>query len=361
MYSQHPKLAKEFEAATPEGAKLPEHVKKMAEGGEVNKPDEFTNGIKEGVNGDLDKLKQFFEGMHRKPEGDNATLPGFRSLMQQAHPAPSTPTVKPSNMAVGGQVPPLGQVMTNLNQTPATNYDFYKDISAEDRNKLYQQLNQQQHGGGQAAISGLAGLGDAIANSYGGQHNQFQKGVQEQSQNNMNQQLGAMDTQRSQRLQDMQGNQEMMMNDPNHPIAAAMRQTLKGMGVNVPSGMNSALMVKVLGPMGDLALKQATLGQQGAHYKAEEDIARTGLAQSKTKAEQDAADKAAQQKFEGAKGVNARPWYQKAAEMIPGLKSESTKVMEQQMGGDSQMAPGPHGATITQNGHTYTWNGKTYE
>lgn len=35
MYSQHPKLAKEFEAATPDNAKLPEHKKKMAEGGEV--------------------------------------------------------------------------------------------------------------------------------------------------------------------------------------------------------------------------------------------------------------------------------------------------------------------------------------
>lgn len=32
MYSQHPKLAKEFEAATPKGAKLPEHVS-MSEGG----------------------------------------------------------------------------------------------------------------------------------------------------------------------------------------------------------------------------------------------------------------------------------------------------------------------------------------
>lgn len=28
MYSQHPELAKEFEAATPKGAHLPQHVKK---------------------------------------------------------------------------------------------------------------------------------------------------------------------------------------------------------------------------------------------------------------------------------------------------------------------------------------------
>lgn len=34
MYSQHPKLAKEFEAATPKGADLPER-KKMAQGGEI--------------------------------------------------------------------------------------------------------------------------------------------------------------------------------------------------------------------------------------------------------------------------------------------------------------------------------------
>jgi hypothetical protein len=34
MYSQHPELAKEFEAATPKNAKLPEHVKA---GGHVNK------------------------------------------------------------------------------------------------------------------------------------------------------------------------------------------------------------------------------------------------------------------------------------------------------------------------------------
>lgn len=37
MYSQHPELAKEFEKATPKGADLPDHVKKMADGGEVDK------------------------------------------------------------------------------------------------------------------------------------------------------------------------------------------------------------------------------------------------------------------------------------------------------------------------------------
>ena len=36
MYSQKPELAEEFEAHTPEDAKLPERVKKMYAGGETN-------------------------------------------------------------------------------------------------------------------------------------------------------------------------------------------------------------------------------------------------------------------------------------------------------------------------------------
>ncbi len=39
MFSQHPELAKEFEKATPKGAKLPEHVQKMSAGGPVEQED----------------------------------------------------------------------------------------------------------------------------------------------------------------------------------------------------------------------------------------------------------------------------------------------------------------------------------
>src|SRR5215831_4368773 len=35
MYSQHPDIAKRFQAETPAGADLPEHVKKFADGGQV--------------------------------------------------------------------------------------------------------------------------------------------------------------------------------------------------------------------------------------------------------------------------------------------------------------------------------------
>lgn len=277
MFAKHPKIAKEFEAATPAGADLPEHVKKMADGGEVQ---------------------------------------------------------------------PLDQTMQNLNQTPATNYDFYKDISAEDRARLYKQLTTQQNGPGMLAAQGVGGVGDAITNSFGHGGSTAQNDIVAQAQKNKEDQLGAMDTQRSQRMTDMQGNQEMMMNDPNHPISQAMRSMLQGQGINVPSGMNANLMMKALGPLGELAMKQATLAQTAAHNKTEEDIQRqianqTGTHQKaeenaarntldlqtkKTKQEAETADEA--KRLEAAKGLQGRPWYQKAAEaVLP--DSDATKVMKQ--------------------------------
>jgi hypothetical protein len=49
MYSQHPELAKEFEKATPKGADLPEHVKKMAAGGtsDDDRDDALAEALKE--------------------------------------------------------------------------------------------------------------------------------------------------------------------------------------------------------------------------------------------------------------------------------------------------------------------------
>lgn len=41
MYAQHPNLAKEFEAATPKGADLPEHVRK--------KPKSWQEHLHEGL------------------------------------------------------------------------------------------------------------------------------------------------------------------------------------------------------------------------------------------------------------------------------------------------------------------------
>lgn len=247
---------------------------------------------------------------------------------------------------VAPQVPPIGQMMTSMNQTPPTDYSFYKDISSEDRAKLAQRLMQQQNSGGNLVTSGIAGLGDAISNSYGGKNTSFQKGVDENAQKATDAKLAAFDTHRGQRLQDLQGNQEMQMNDPNSPLSLSMRETLKAQGLKVPSQMPASAMLKIAGPLGEFAAKQATLAiEQGRsaenvrHNKETESIARTGQAQSEN--EKAAARTLAEQgkKLTAAKGLQDRPWYQKAAELVL-PDSDATKEMRSQITDDEEVNHG---------------------
>lgn len=341
MYANHPKLAKEFEAATPEGKSLPEHVKHMAEGGEVKAPegDEFTEGVKSGVNADLDSLKNFVNHIHEKyvtSQGDTGTLKGFENLTkQQTKPNMAgggdisyalSQIVSPfkavgntimehnplntiaQGMAVGNMnnqlnpqglpptpppdtnfqnqlqqgttgitdeatpqpsAPPLSQTMQNLNKTPDTNYDFYKDIGADDRMKLYQTLSQQQRGPQALIAQGLGGLGDAISNSFGGKSNTFQKDVMATQEAKKQGALGAMDTQRQQKLQDMQANTAAQANDPNSPLSKAVRDLAeKAMGKKMPSMMPASMLEKLIPGIGELAMKQLATMEMSQFHKA---------------------------------------------------------------------------------------------
>jgi hypothetical protein len=88
MYSQHPELAAEFEKATPRNANLPEHVKKMAEGGEAQSD------------------KTWLERMAEKMSGSSPLMSDKSEAEQALHvddtPQTSSDTVK---MATGGDVP----------------------------------------------------------------------------------------------------------------------------------------------------------------------------------------------------------------------------------------------------------------
>lgn len=337
MYSQHPKLAKEFEDATPKGIQLPEHIKKMAYGGETSPKKETLMAMENNP------TAGFAEG--GEVESDNGTFKGLRDLIKKMQSkseiaqadavdpvvTSSTETVK--GYAGGGEVDPAFMAQLNagipgmttpptpslsattsaLNKTPDTNYDFYKDIGSDQRANLYKQLLDKQTSGGNMLAQAAGGIGDAISNSFGGQHNNFQNETQNIAAKNTENRVGAMDTQRAQRLQDMQGSQEAMMNDPNHPFAKGMQAILRSKGVNVPSGMSANILLKALGPLGELAYKEAMLG----------------VTEHKNKA--DIENKQSERKQEAAKGLESRPWYQKAVEAFIPFQSDSTKTFKEEL------------------------------
>jgi len=247
MFANHPELAKEFEAATPKGKKLPEHVAKMADGGEVESPI-------------IERLRALLAAGGAPVSADVNSMASADSVDQ------SSGTAK---MADGGEVPAIGDVMTNLNQTPGTNYDFYKDMSADDRLALQKQLMANRQSTGNLIASGAAGLGDAIANSFGGKNTTFQKDLTSQEDKMDQNALQGVDTARTQKMQDFQANLEMAGNDPNSPLSQSARQMMKAAGINVASGLPYSVVAKLAPAIGELALKQATLAQQGAFQRGQ--------------------------------------------------------------------------------------------
>lgn len=379
MYKNKPDLAKEFETATKQ--KDAETNERYALTG--HKADiEPTDAEKEQYT----LTGHYAEGGEVKADSDdNGTLAGLRDLMRKhaagenTHETPKEDFMVNSstkNYAGGGMVnpiPPLDQTMQAVNSTPDTNYDFYGNVGADQRKALYDQLLQKQTSPGNMLAQAAGGIGDAMSNSFGGQHNKFQDETRGIAEQNTAARIGAVDTQRQQKLQDMQGNQEMIMNDPKHPIAAAMRSTLKGFGVNVPSGMPAGIMLKVAGPMGELALKQATVAiQQGQaaesvrHNKVDEANTATGHTNTLQKQEADIADKQIARKEEAAKGLQSRPWYQKGFEAVPFLPdSDATKAMREELKQPSaKSAAAPSVMTATNSmGHKITSKdgGQTWE
>lgn len=408
MFANHPKMAKEFEAVTPNDAKLPYHVpKKMAEGGEVKESsvikklrDIFKNKdvpmmmdtdnaeAANKVDESSDTVKGMSEGGEvNNKQSDNGTLKGLAEVLRKLKageplPPSNPPKLNPvdfsvpastKNYAGGGDssmkpldptinsnptITSLSDMTSALNKTPDTNYDFYKDIGSKDRANLYKRLSDQQKGAGALIPQALGGIGDAISNSFGGQHNTYLKDVQGIQEKRKEGALGAFDTQRIQKQQDMQANQDAQLNDPDSPMSSSLRDSAKAVGMNVGSRMPGNIVIKLMGPMGDFALKKATIEMTGEHNKATEANAQ---AERVLQGEQLAASTANQQagrQQEAAKGLQARPWYQKGLELVPGLKSDATKTMQSELTGNSPSiitATNSVGHKITSKDGGQTW------
>ncbi len=215
----------------------------------------------------------------------NATNPMALGLANAVGASVQTPPQGAPNMSEGPNVgnvqngatapatppsgaPPMGQMMQKLQQTPPTNPGIYQGISADDRAKLMQSLLNKQSSGGNLAAQAVGGLGDAISNSFGhgGQH--AMQDVRDITSKNVENRIGVVDTQRQQKLQDLQANIAQQEADPNSAYSGGMRQFLSQLtGKPMPSGI-SASMIKTIFPdyakIFDAKMQSTTAaGQQG--------------------------------------------------------------------------------------------------
>lgn len=234
-------------------------------------------------------------------------------------PQPTAPPAPAPKAAAPATPPPLSDMATTLNQTPNTNYDFYKDLSADDRLALQKKLMAQQNSPRQMVAQGFAGLGDAISNSYGGKNTSFQKDVMANNELQQKKQLEAVDTARGQKSQDMQMTMEATGNDPNSPLSQSMRKTFNAAGLKVPSGMSANMLMKISPALGELAMKQATLGMQKMQIDAT------------------IGNQTAVRRTQAAKELQDRSLGRKVYEGVFG-PSDETKVLQDELHGDTSNA-----------------------
>lgn len=220
----------------------------------------------------------------------------------------------------------LEKALTHINQTPPTDYSFYKDVSAEDRAKLADAVMKQQSSGGNMIASGAAGLGDAIANSYGGKNTTFQKDVRAGAQKRADQVLSNFDTQRGQKMQDYQANTQLAEQDPNSPLSQQTRDFFIQQGIQVPSGMNYTQLKTLAPSIADLskgkweqAFRQSQLDSQNAiaeqsakDRELQLDIQRQGMENQAAAQRQAAGDRADDNKKANLDSLNKMPWYSRA-------------------------------------------------
>jgi hypothetical protein len=198
------------------------------------------------------------------PQGTPQPDQNFIDQLNAGIPGMTTPP-----QATTPQAPAIGDILKTAQSTPATNYDFYKDMSAEDRMNLYKQLQQQGTSTGSMVAQGLGGLGDAIARSFGGQQTNYQQGIMNQMQLAKQNALGAMDTERAQKLQDLQAQLMAEGNDPNSDLSKSARDMMKAAGLPVADNMSYAVAEKFAPEIANLALKQAMLGVTTETKRAE--------------------------------------------------------------------------------------------
>ena len=201
----------------------------------------------------------------------NAAQLGLQVPSPQPAPMGGAPQGMPPVPPQGAtQAPAIQQILQKLQQTPNTNYDFYKNMNAGDRAALLQKLTAQQHSGGNLAASAAGGLGDAIARSYGHQNTNYQNDIEAKAQSVKEQAIGAMDTERAQKMQDMSANMALQENDPTSPYSSGMRQFVTSFtGKQVPSGVSASMLKANFGDIAKIFDSQVHAATEKAGQKVE--------------------------------------------------------------------------------------------
>jgi hypothetical protein len=194
---------------------------------------------------------------------------GFINQLNQGMNLQPAPTLGPS---------PISQAANAAQSIPPTQPGIYQGMTAQDRAALLQQLIAQKTSPGMLVAKGAAGIGDAITSAFGKAPTNAMGNIKANEQQNIEQRVGAMDTERQQKMQDLQAGIAQQENDPSSSYSQAMRQMIVSLTGKQPGSQSSAAMLKGIFP--DIAkIMDSQLTNATAKYKTAEEAQAKGADQ----------------------------------------------------------------------------------
>lgn len=310
-----PEKVNEWDQAT-KGKKLPE---KLADGGLVQEkqPDEFTQDMKSGVNGDLDAVKDFIMKIYGKaqngPVMEGPTLQGFHDTMAANQGIPNSDgqmsgavggycnggmpgydeggVVPDTGFDANSGMPPPPQMPSQAPQmpvqapnpvlaTPDMSDYINRQKGALDQYGPAQQMAvqnsilQRQNSPGSLLGQGLAGLGDAISTGVGRSSNPgFLNSLQNRQAQQGQMQMEGMKNAQEGQVQNIAAKQKLDAMDPKSTLSKSVQQSqglvLGALGFDPKTiGMMSASEIpEAVSTLKDLGLKEREI--MVAKYKAQ--------------------------------------------------------------------------------------------
>lgn len=283
------KKVHEWDEAT-KGMNLPEKVEHKADGGEAGNesaPDDgsFLSDLANLSSSLAGKVGPALQGLREVPPAVE-TLLGVPSALRAGtgyytepdvttDSNPATPPATAWSAAPAGTSRPsdgnaISSMLTAAHNAPDTDYSNLNGQSAQDILNKYANLLKAQTSAPNLIAEGAAGLGDALARSYGRENTNFMGNIQAQNQQNDKNAMNLMTT-------GLQLSMEDEMYDPNSALSRNAAGMLRAAGLNVPQGTTFFAIKQIAPSIADLSLKQAELASMNQYRNAE--VANQAVAQ----------------------------------------------------------------------------------
>lgn len=273
--------------------------------------------------------------------GDTGTPRGIPSAPPMPE-APPTPVFNPQAGApppVPPAMPPTAPVAPPPQDNELSNYlaqqkAGLQKYGPEQQMAVEQDILKRRQSLPQVAGNAMTGFADALMQGVArAGPGQFQQNLQNRNQQTEQGMRGAMEKAQSGKMAQIKAQNDLMATDPNSPLSKVAQRANAStlLAAGVPKEAISFMPASLIGEIGN---KNVTLLDDKQKMMLEQSYRMAGLDLQAQQIRATIGNQKSERRLAGAKGLSDRSWLQKSAELVPFVKSDATKVFQQEASGE---------------------------